>query len=137
VKTTRAGGESRGVDGGKKVMGRKRLIITDTVGLLLTAEIHAANEYDGKAGFRIIKSLYGRFERERKSFMPTEVIRVSWKKKSKKTSDGVWKSLCGQTNQPDLSPCPNDGWKKEPVHGWKISAGWPKITNIWFLQAWL
>jgi putative transposase len=68
VKTTRVGGESRGVDGGKKVRGRKRHIITDTNGFLLTVEIHAANEHDSKAGFRVIKSLFGRFERMQKIY---------------------------------------------------------------------
>ncbi|MDR1347718.1 MAG: IS5 family transposase [Prevotellaceae bacterium] len=68
VKTTRVGGESRGVDGGKKVKGRKRHIITDTNGLLLAVEIHAANERDGKAGFRVIKSLSDRFERMKKIY---------------------------------------------------------------------
>jgi putative transposase len=68
VKTTRVGGESRGVDGGKKVRGGKRHIITDTHGLLLTVEIHAANEHDGKAEFRMIKSLFGRFERMQKIY---------------------------------------------------------------------
>jgi putative transposase len=68
VKTTRVGGESRGVDGGKKVKGRKRHIIVDTNGLLLTLEIHAANEHDGKAGFRVIKSLGSRFERMKKIY---------------------------------------------------------------------
>jgi putative transposase len=68
VKTTRVGGESRGVDGGKKVKGRKRHIITDTNGLLLAVEIHAANENDGRAGFRVLNSLSGRFERMKKIY---------------------------------------------------------------------
>ncbi|MDR1116599.1 MAG: transposase [Tannerella sp.] len=68
VKTTRVGGESCGVNGGKKVKGRKRHIITDANGLLLTVEIHAANGNDGKAGFRVIKSLGGRFERMKKIY---------------------------------------------------------------------
>ena len=33
VKTTDIGGEERGFDGGKKVNGRKRYIIVDTLGL--------------------------------------------------------------------------------------------------------
>jgi putative transposase len=68
VKTTRSGGERRGVDGGKKVKGRKSHIVTDTNGLLLTVKIHAANENDGRAGFRVLKSLNGRFERMKKIY---------------------------------------------------------------------
>lgn len=42
VKTTEAGGE-RGFDGGKKVKGRKRHILVDTMGNLLKVVAHAAN----------------------------------------------------------------------------------------------
>ncbi len=45
VKTTEAGGE-RGYDAGKKVTGRKRHILVDTVGNLLEVVVHAANIQD-------------------------------------------------------------------------------------------
>jgi putative transposase len=68
VKTTRVGGEGRGVDGGKKIKGRKRHIITDSTGLLVCVEIHAANEHDGKAALRVIETLQDRFERMQKIY---------------------------------------------------------------------
>ena len=37
VKSTGVGGEERGFDGGKKVKGRKRHLLVDTLGLLLKA----------------------------------------------------------------------------------------------------
>jgi putative transposase len=48
VKATEAGGE-RGYDGGKKINGRKRHILVDTLGLLLELVVHPANiqDYDG------------------------------------------------------------------------------------------
>ena len=46
VKTTEAGGE-RGFDGGKKVKGRKRHIIVDTLGLLMMVLVTAADVDDG------------------------------------------------------------------------------------------
>lgn len=46
VKTTDIGGEERGFDGGKKVNGRKRHIIVDTLGLVLVVLVHAANVAD-------------------------------------------------------------------------------------------
>ncbi len=48
VKTTEAGGE-RGYDAGKKINGRKRHIVVDTVGNLLDVVVHAAGiqDYDG------------------------------------------------------------------------------------------
>jgi putative transposase len=45
VKTTEAGGE-RGYDAGKKVSGRKRHIVVDTIGNLLEVVVHAANIQD-------------------------------------------------------------------------------------------
>ena len=61
VKTTRSGAEQRGVDGGKKIKGRKRHIITDTLGLLLEVVVHAANIHDSKAGEKVISRLAFRF----------------------------------------------------------------------------
>src|SRR2546421_4386846 len=46
VKTTQVGGE-RGYDGGKKVTGRKRHIVVDTMGLLLVVAVTSAALDDG------------------------------------------------------------------------------------------
>ena len=43
VKTTEVGGEARGVDGFKRVKGRKRHILTDTLGNVLSVVVHAVN----------------------------------------------------------------------------------------------
>jgi putative transposase len=45
VRTTSAGG-IRGYDGAKKLNGRKRHLLVDTVGLVLTARVHAADIQD-------------------------------------------------------------------------------------------
>jgi transposase len=45
VKTTEAGGE-RGFDGGKQVKGRKRQLVVDTEGNLLTVAVQPANVQD-------------------------------------------------------------------------------------------
>lgn len=44
---TAGGGEHVGTDGGKKIRGRKRHILTDTLGLLLAVVVTAANADDG------------------------------------------------------------------------------------------
>lgn len=49
VKTTDVGGVERGFDGGKKVNGRKRHILVDTLGLLLAVWVSAANQADSQA----------------------------------------------------------------------------------------
>jgi putative transposase len=44
--TTEVGGEQRGYDAGKKVNGRKRHIVVDTLGLILSVVVHAASIQD-------------------------------------------------------------------------------------------
>ena len=61
VRTTRSGSEERGVDGGKKIKGTKRHIITDTLGLLLDVVVHAANIHDSKSAEKVISRLTFRF----------------------------------------------------------------------------
>jgi putative transposase len=56
VKTTEVGGES-GYDGGKKVDGRKRHIVVDTLGLLMAVAVTAANLDDGTHAQRVLGKL--------------------------------------------------------------------------------
>lgn len=49
VKTTEQGGEERGYDGGKKVNGRKRHIVVDSLGLLLAVLVTSARVDDAEA----------------------------------------------------------------------------------------
>lgn len=48
VKTTKKG--PKGYDAGKKVKGRKRHLIVDSMGLLLTAVVHSAGLQDNRGG---------------------------------------------------------------------------------------
>lgn len=54
VKTTEVGGDERGYDGGKKISGRKRHLLVDTLGLLLAVVVTAANVDDGVAAPRLL-----------------------------------------------------------------------------------
>lgn len=47
-------GHQRGIDGGKWVNGRKRSILTDTLGRVWRVEVHAANVHDAVAGLDLI-----------------------------------------------------------------------------------
>jgi len=49
VKTTESGGPERGYDGGKKINGRKRHLLVDTLGLLIAVLITSAGLDDGVA----------------------------------------------------------------------------------------
>jgi putative transposase len=70
VKTTELGGEERGYDGGKKVAGRKRHLVVDSLGMLLAVLVTSAALDDGVAakevlaqvdseGFPRLRTVYG------------------------------------------------------------------------------
>jgi putative transposase len=54
VKTTEVGGEERSYDGGKKIKGRKRHLLVDTLGLLVAVLITAAGVDDGVAAPKLL-----------------------------------------------------------------------------------
>ena len=62
VKTTEQGGE-RGYDAGKKVNGRKRHILVDTLGLLLLVVVHSANIHDRDGAKLVLTAIKGLFPR--------------------------------------------------------------------------
>jgi putative transposase len=57
-----AKGNEVGFDGRKQVKGRKRSILTDTMGYVITALVHSANIYDGKAGIKLIDKAFNKFK---------------------------------------------------------------------------
>ena len=56
VKTTESGGP-RGYDTGKKINGRKRHIVTDTVGYLVGLVVHIANIQDRDGAVAVLASI--------------------------------------------------------------------------------
>ena len=54
VKTTEMGGPERGYDGGKKIKGRKRHLLVDTLGLLIAVLITSAGLDDGRAALSLL-----------------------------------------------------------------------------------
>src|SRR5215203_2278026 len=60
VKTTESGGLS-GYDAGKKVNGRKRHIVTDTLGIMLFVLVHAANVQDRDGAPALLQAIRHRF----------------------------------------------------------------------------
>ena len=68
MKTTESGGE-RGYDGGKKVSGRKRHLLVDTLGNILDVLVHAANLQDRAGAKHLMEKLPSRFQ---------QVLQVVW-----------------------------------------------------------
>jgi putative transposase len=57
IKTTEVGGEERGFDGGKKIKGRKRHLLVDTLGLLVVVVITSAACDDGAAAPKLLAKI--------------------------------------------------------------------------------
>lgn len=66
VKTSHHVDAERGIDGNKKVKGRKEHIIVDSLGLPMWIAVHPANIHDSVGAQDMIKSLWGRFPRLKK-----------------------------------------------------------------------
>ena len=63
VKTSHHVDSDRGIDGNKKIKGRKEHIIVDTLGLPLAVAIHEANLHDSKGTPQAIEKLAYKFPR--------------------------------------------------------------------------
>ncbi len=71
VKTTDIGGEQRGYDAGKKVFGRKRHIIVDTLGLVLAVVVHGADQQDHNGACLVLYALWEKMKRIKIIFADT------------------------------------------------------------------
>ena len=60
---TSEGGSQRGYDAGKKVTGRKRHVVVDTLGLLIAVVVHAANVQDYHGAKAVLRKAKQRFPR--------------------------------------------------------------------------
>jgi hypothetical protein len=77
VKTTERGGV-RGFDGHKRVKGRKRHILVDTLGLLIANRVEPANLPDQHAGDRLLAGLSPLFPRIHTVFADAATKAASW-----------------------------------------------------------
>lgn len=66
VKTSHHVDSDRGIDGNKKVKGRKEHIVVDTLGIPMAVAVHEANLHDSKGAPKVIEKLEYKFPRLRK-----------------------------------------------------------------------
>ena len=57
IKNSERGVIDKGFDGNKWIQGRKRHIVTDTLGNILSAIVHPANYHDSKGAYPVLKEL--------------------------------------------------------------------------------
>jgi putative transposase len=127
AKTTGVGGPERGYDGAKRVKGRKRHILVDTGGLLLSVTVHGADLHDREGGRRLMSAdLRGKMP-------PLELV---W-------ADGAYAGRFGEWAREER------GWRVEVVHrpdrqtrryGLEESCGFRVVPRRWVVErtfAWL
>jgi hypothetical protein len=55
--------ESRGIDGNKKINGRKRQVLVDVLGRLWKVKVHAAHQHDSPEGVGLLEDMPEQFPR--------------------------------------------------------------------------
>src|SRR5262245_58079766 len=117
VKTTEVGGE-RGRDEGKKVNGRKRHILVDTLGLLIACVVHPANIQDEDGAEWVLDKAQTRFPRLKK----------------------IWADSRYACKQLPLCVRGIYGWVLEVVRRPAKAVGWVLLKRRWVVErtfAWL
>lgn len=108
--------ETAGIDGGKKINGRKRHIIVDSLGLLLATYVSPANTHDGEAGLEMLWQLDKQSDR-------LALIRAdgSYGGIFKKVTEELYEWKVETTKKPPSSKgfVPQKGrWQVERSFGW-------------------
>ena len=78
VKTTEVGGPERGFDSGKRVKGRKRHLLVDTLGLVLVGVVTAASVSDPAGAREVLKRLRGTCKKLRKVWVDGAYRGADW-----------------------------------------------------------
>jgi transposase len=129
VKTTEAGGP-RGYDAGKKVLGRKRHVVVDTLGLLLVLVVPSTSPMSKTAtGWRWSAAGSGGASPGSPCCSPTAATEVRSPPAQRR------RSACGSrsssaTPASGASPsCPGAGWSNGPSPGSAATEDWPRTSN--------
>jgi putative transposase len=118
VKTSEIGGPA-GYDGGKKVKGRKRHIVADTLGLLLAVAVTAANLDDGTHASSVLAELTP------EKFPRLEVIFADNKYNNQTLDEWLLRTRAGYRIEIKMKPDGSKGfkpvrirWVVERTHAW-------------------
>src|SRR5215469_4112950 len=99
VKTTEQGGP-RGKDPHKKVNGRKRHIVVDTLGMVLAAVVHSAGIQDRDGAKGVLAKLVGRFPRLKK-ILADGISNGDIGEFAKELGGWLWELVVRDPNEPE------------------------------------
>lgn len=106
---------SQGTDAGKNIVGRKRSIVTYTLGLLLAVLVTAASVQDSVAGTHVVDEVAAAHPAIRKS--GSTAATASTSSSTPPPSASTWKSSNAPRGPGDSPRCPNAGPWSEPTGG--------------------
>jgi transposase len=137
VKTTEVGG-AHGYDGGKKVTGRKRHIVVDTLGLLLAVAVTSAALDDGTGAPRVLAKLDARARIRgwgncgATTSTATMPWTAGWRRRRHVTGS---RSCSGRWGRKGLCCCTGAGWWSERWPGWGVTGATVRTTSAGSSQA--
>jgi putative transposase len=117
VKTTEVGGAERGFDNGKKVKGRKRHVLVDTLGLLLIVVVTAAALSDQAGARKIFQPMRGTSKKLRKVWVDGTYRGAEWTSWIKERYRIVLESVARAAGQKGFAVLP-PRWVVERTLAW-------------------
>jgi putative transposase len=117
VKTSE-GGEARGVDVHKQTNGRKRHIVVDVLGLLLTVVVHSAGLPDGTGGKLTLQRLFARVKRN---------VHNRWCRLKLIWADGAYEAIIPYVRK-------QFGWTVEVVRRPPDAKGFTVLPRRWVVE---
>ena len=117
VKTSE-GGEQRGIDVHKQTPGRKRHIVTDTLGLLLIVLVHSASLQDAAGGYQVLQKLFESIKRS---------VHNRWCRLKLLWTDAAYVSIVEKVRK-------TFGWKLEIVRRADQAKGFEILPHRWIVE---
>src|SRR5215475_13252566 len=117
VKTTEVGGGARGLDNGKKVKGRTRHVLVDTLGLFLMVVVTAASRSDQAGARKIVKPMRGTCKQLRQVWVDGTYRGAAWTAWVKEHSHIVLASVARAEGQKGFAVLPHR-WVVERTVAW-------------------
>ena len=117
VQPTEVGGTARGFDNGKKVKGRKRHVLVDTLGLLLLVVVTAASLSDQAGARKIFRQMRGPCKKLRKVWVDGTYRGAEWTAWVKEKHQIVLESVAHAEGQKGFAVLPHR-WVVERTLAW-------------------
>lgn len=115
---TAEGGSERGVDVHKQVVGRKRHVVVDTLGLILLVVVHSASIPDGSGGKLLLEKLFGRIKRS---------VHNRWCRLKLIWADGAYEWIVDWVKK-------QFGWRLEVVRRSEDAQGFVVLPRRWVVE---